>query len=282
MAVAIRVTALSTTPVKGLRIAARERLALERAGARGDRAFYLIDARGRMVNGKHSDALNGIVAELDGGGMLTLTFSDGQVVSGRPEPGEELQTSFHSRPRAARLVGGPFSQAISRHAREALRLVRAADEASAIDRGARGAVTLISRGSLERLAEVAGQPTVDARRFRMNLELDGVAPFGEDAWIEREVRIGDAVVRPRGHVGRCIVTSRHPVSGAVDLPTLDLLRSFRSGAPTTEPLALGVYAEVLRPGIVALGDEVVLAEDAAPDGEAASADDALAARPGSG
>ena len=259
MAEPIRVTALSTTPVKGLRIAARERLELERAGARGDRAFYLIDARGRMINGKHSGALNGIVAELDGGDELTLTFPDGQVVSGTPEPGEEVQTRFHSRPRAARLVAGPFSQAISRHTGEELRLVCAADEVSAIDRGARGAVTLISRGSLERLAEVAGEPTVDARRFRMNVELDGIAPFGEDAWIGRKVRIGGAVVRPRGHVGRCIVTSRHPVSGAIDLPTLDLLRSFRSGAPTTEPLAFGVYAEVLRPGTVELGDEVALA-----------------------
>jgi MOSC domain-containing protein YiiM len=52
------------------------------------------------------------------------------------------------------------------------------------------------------------------------------------------------------------------VSGAVDLPTLDLLRSFRSGAPTSEPLAFGVYAEVLRPGIVELGDEVVLVDEA--------------------
>jgi uncharacterized protein YcbX len=259
MAEPIRVTALSTTPVKGLRIAARERLDLERTGARGDRAFYLIDTGGRMINGKHLGALNGIVAELDGDDELTLAFPDGHVVSGTPEPGEEVQTSFHSRPRAARLVGGPFSQAISRDAGEALRLVRAADQASAIDRGVRGAVTLISRGSLERLAEVAGEPTVDARRCRMNVELDGVAPFGEDAWIGRKVRIGEAVVRPRGHVGRCIVTSRHPVSGVVDLPTLDLLRSFRSGAPTTEPLAFGVYAEVLRPGTVELGDEVVLA-----------------------
>jgi uncharacterized protein len=267
---AIRVTALSITPVKGLRITARERLELERTGARGDRAFYLIDTRGRMINGKHSGMLNGIVAELDGDGELALTFPDGQVVSGTPEPGDELQTSFHSRPRAAQLIDGPFSQAISRHAGEPLRLVGAADGAPAVDRGARGAVTLISRASLDRLAEVAREPSIDARRFRMTVEIDGVAPFGEDAWIGRELRIGRAVVRPRGHVGRCIVTSRHPVSGAVDLPTLDLLRSFRSGTPTSEPLAFGVYGEVVRAGVVELGDEVVLAEEAVVGDEAAA------------
>src|SRR6476646_111126 len=125
MADAIRVTALSSTPGKGLRITGRERLQLERPGARGDRAFYLIDARGRMINGKHSGALNGIAAELDARGELTLRFPDGRVVSGSPEPGEEVQTSFHSRPRAAQLIVGPFSQAISCHAGEALRLVRA-------------------------------------------------------------------------------------------------------------------------------------------------------------
>jgi uncharacterized protein len=267
---AIRVTALSITPVKGLRITARERLELERTGARGDRAFYLIDTRGRMINGKHSGVLNGIVAELDGDGELALTFPDGQVVSGTPEPGDELQTSFHSRPRAAQLIDGPFSQAISRHAGEPLRLVGAADGAPAVDRGARGAVTLISRASLDRLAEVACEPSIDARRFRMTVEIDGVAPFAEDAWIGRELRIGRAVVRPRGHVGRCIVTSRHPVSGAVDLPTLDLLRSFRSGTPTSEPLAFGVYGEVVRAGVVELGDEVVLAEEAVVGDEAAA------------
>jgi uncharacterized protein len=267
---AIRVTALSITPVKGLRITARERLELERTGARGDRAFYLIDTRGRMINGKHSGVLNGIVAELDGDGELALTFPDGQVVSGTPEPGDELQTSFHSHPRAAQLIDGPFSQAISRHAGEPLRLVGAADGAPAVDRGARGAVTLISRASLDRLAEVAREPSIDARRFRMTVEIDGVAPFAEDAWIGRELRIGRAVVRPRGHVGRCIVTSRHPVSGAVDLPTLDLLRSFRSGTPTSEPLAFGVYGEVVRAGVVELGDEVVLAEEAVVGDEAAA------------
>jgi uncharacterized protein len=267
---AIRVTALSITPVKGLRITARERLELERTGARGDRAFYLIDTRGRMINGKHSGMLNGIVAELDGDGELALTFPDGQVVSGTPEPGDELQTSFHSRPRAAQLIDGPFSQAISRHAGEPLRLVGAADGAPAVDRGARGAVTLISRASLDRLAEVAREPSIDARRFRMTVEIDGVAPFAEDAWIGRELRIGRAVVRPRGHVGRCIVTSRHPVSGAVDLPTLDLLRSFRSGTPTSERLAFGVYGEVVCSGVVELGDEVVLAEEAVVGDEAAA------------
>jgi uncharacterized protein YcbX len=64
------------------------------------------------------------------------------------------------------------------------------------------------------------------------------------------------VIVLRGHVGRCIVTSRHPESGEVDLATLDLLRDYRAAAQTTEPLAFGVYGEVLRPGVVRVGDAV--------------------------
>ncbi len=265
-----RVTALSTTPVKGLRIARRERVLVERGGARGDRCFYLIDERGRMINGKHSGALSEIVAELAedaSGGTLTLRLPDGRAVSGPTELGEELDTRFFSRERRARLVRGPFAQAISEHAGEALRLVRAADGTRAVDRGAEGAVTLISQASLARLAEVAGEPSVDARRFRMTVEIDGVAAFAEDAWLGRELAIGAARVRMCGHVGRCIVTSRDPETGVVDLPTLDLLRSFRADAATTEPLAFGVYCEVLEPGAVAFGDAISMS---APSSSGAS------------
>jgi uncharacterized protein YcbX len=259
LATDIRVTALSTTPVKGLRIGRRERLALESSGARGDRRFYLIDDRGRMINGKHSGALNAVTAELGDDHELTLRFADRAVVTGPTELGDELVTSFFSRPRAARLVLGPFSQALSRHAGESLRLVRAADGSPAIDRGAAGAVSIVSRASLARLAEFAGEQSLDGRRFRMTIEIDGVQPFAEDAWLERELLVGDASVRVRGHVGRCIVTSRDPLSGEIDVPTLELLRVFRAGAETTEPLAFGVYGEVLAPGEVALGDAVRIA-----------------------
>jgi hypothetical protein len=254
----IRVAALSTTPVKGLRIAMPRGVELERSGAHGDRRFYLIDDRGRMINGKHSGALSEIAAALDDNERLTLTFADGARVSAATELGERVETRFFSDPRTARLVRGPFSAALSEHAGEPLRLVCAADGASAIDRGADGAVSLISSASLRRLAEVAGEPRVDARRFRMTIEVEGVEPFAEDQWLGEAVRVGDAVIVPRGHVGRCIVTSRDPESGRVDLPTLDLLRSFRDGLDTTEPLAFGVYGEVLQPGAIALGDRVEL------------------------
>jgi uncharacterized protein YcbX len=256
---AIRVARLLTTPIKGLRIAARSQVTLGREGVRGDRRFFLVDERGRMVNGKHLGALNAVTAEIEEQAkQLTLTFPGGEVLSGAIELGEPLDTSFFSRPRRAVQLRGPFSAALSEHAGTQLRLVQPADEGSAIDRGAQGAVSMISRASLGALARAAAEPGIDSRRFRMSIELLGVDAHEEDSWIGRELELGEARVRLGGHVGRCVVTSRHPESGELDLPTLDILRAYRDGAQTTEPLAFGVYGAVLREGVVHVGDAVEL------------------------
>jgi uncharacterized protein YcbX len=250
------VSALSSTPVKGLRICLRDSVELKESGIRGDRRLYLVDGRLRLVNGKRLGKLMRVVPELDEAERrLRLRFADGRTLDAPIELGEELTTQFYSRPRRARSVLGPFSAALSELVGEELRLVAPADGA-AVDRGAKGAVTLISRASLEELATAAGRDAVDARRFRMSVEIDGVEPFAEDAWVGREVRLGGARVRLRGHVGRCLVTSRHPESGEADLPTLEILSEMRETATSTEPIPFGVYGSVTEPGPVAVGDAV--------------------------
>jgi hypothetical protein len=258
----IRVAVLAGTPIKGLRLTARRQVLLEPGGVRFDRSFFLVDERGRMVNGKHLGALSSVTAELDDlGQRLTLTFPGGEVLSGPIEHGEALEVSFFSRSRHARALLGPFSSALSEHAGQSLRLLAPADGCSAIDRGPRGAVTMVSRASLDSLARAAGEREIDARRFRMSIELDGAEPHEEDRWVGRELTVGNARILLHGHVGRCIVTSRHPESGEVDLPTLDLLSAYRDGAATTEPLAFGVYGAVLQEGVVRVGDAVELVKD---------------------
>lgn len=256
----ISVVALSAAPVKGLRIGARSSLRLERDGIAGDRAFYLVDDRGRLFNGKRAAGLQTVSADYDEHEQrLTLHFPDGASLGAAVELGAALDTSFYSARRRARLVEGPLASALSQCLGANLRLVAPADGSSAADRGSDGVVSIISRGSLARLAEVAGAGGVDARRFRMSVEVDGPAAHGEDTWVGRRLELGEATVRIAGHVGRCIVTTRDPDSDEVDLPTLDLLRSYRSGAATTEPLAFGVYGAVLEPGTVRIGDEISLA-----------------------
>jgi uncharacterized protein YcbX len=252
-----RVTALATTPVKGLRLLAREELLLEPAGVAGNRAFYLVDDRARLVNGKLVGILTAVRADHDAvGGRLTMTFPDGSVVSGAIGLGEEIETRFFSRRPVGRLVSGPWSDALSEFAGRRLRLVRADPGDGGVDRGRAGAVSLISTASVARLEGFADGRGIDARRFRMLVEVTGPAAHEEDLWVGGNVRVGGALVAMRGHVGRCLVTTQSPDTGVVDLPTLDLL-SYRRGLRTTEPLAFGVYGEIVEPGLVKLGDPVV-------------------------
>jgi uncharacterized protein YcbX len=248
----IVVSALAVTPVKGTQIQHVEQIELAADGARGNRRFFIVDERNRMVNGKQLGELQSVVAACEDG-MLRFSFPDGRVVEDLIELGEEQTVRFFSYPRKARRLHGPWNEALSAHVGRAVHLF---DGGPATDRGQRGTVSLISRESLTRLAERAGQPEVDSRRFRMLVEIDGVAAHEEDRWAGREVRIGATAVRFNGHVGRCLVTSRDPETGRIDLPTLDILGDYRRDLLSTEPLPFGIYGEVLRPGTVRVGDSV--------------------------
>jgi MOSC domain-containing protein len=247
-------------PVKGLRVLAREAVELGIGGVRENRRFFLIDSDGQMVNGKRLGSLQAVVAEYsDVQRTLSLRFPDETVVSGSVEPGGRLEARFFSTKIAALEVLGPWSDAFSAHLGQSVRLVESEDESGAVDRGRDGAVSLISRATVERLTRAAGlDGAIDARRFRMLFQIDGTRPHEEDEWLERALRIGGALVKLRGHVGRCLVTKLDPDSGVRDLETLDALASYRSATATTEPLACGVYGTVLEPGTVRVGDAVEL------------------------
>ncbi len=253
----IAVTALATTAVKGTRLRKVSQIELDESGARGNRSFYVIDERDRMINGKQSGELQAVIADYTASEReLTLTFPDGTVVGGQIEHGESLSTRFFSRPAQAKLVLGRWGQALSAHIGQPVRIV---ETLGGVDRGRHGAASLISRASLGRLAQEAGVEALDARRFRMLIEIDGVDAHAEDRWVGSRVGVGDAILAVHGHVGRCLVTSRDPDSGEIDLPTLDLLRDYRQGLETSEPLPFGIYAEVVRPGSVRVGDRISLA-----------------------
>ena len=255
---AVTVRTLSTTPVKGTRLRTVEHVVLDADGALGDRRFYMIDGRDRMVNAKHLGELTELIAEYsEDQARLRITFPDARLVEGEVRLGEIVETRFYSQKAVAQLVEGPWSGALSAYAGQPLRLVLSAD-GGAVDRGAYGGVTLISAASLQRLAEVAERDFIDARRFRMLIEIAGVEAHAEDHWVGRSARIGEATVRFHGHVGRCLITSRDPETGRIDLPTLEILGRYRDELDTTEPLPLGIYGAVTEPGVVRVGDRVLV------------------------
>jgi MOSC domain-containing protein len=252
------VVGLAVTPVKATRLHLVDRVELTPDGVSDNRRFYVIDDRNRMVNSKIIGELQTVIADYsEADRRLRLELPDGRVFEDEIRLGDEVQARFLSMLRKGRLVEGPWSEAFSEVAGRPLRLVEPALVAGGVDRGRGGAVSLISRASLARLAEAGGVDSVDARRFRMMVEIDGVDAHAEDGWVgSGPVRIGGAVVAFSGHVGRCLITSRDPDTGVVDLPTLDILQDYRGSLDSTEPLPFGIWGRVVSPGRVQVGDEV--------------------------
>ena len=255
------VARISISPVKGLALVEVDEVELELTGARANRRFHIVDADGRRYNQLRNGALVQIRQELDGE-RLALRFPDGTVADGEIGLGETVTTDFYGRPVEGRIVEGPWSQALSEFAGRPLTLVQSAPGA-AVDR-TRGHVSFVSRASLEELGRQGGQQdAVDGRRFRMLFELDGCAPHDEDAWVKRHVRVGEALVRVRGDVGRCAITTQNPDTGVPDSDTLRTIKAYRSETANEKGknhLPFGVYGEVIEPGKVSLGDTVEVVE----------------------
>lgn len=251
------VSRIAIAPVKGLALVHPDAVALGQAGVAEDRRFYLVDADGRLLNGKAEGTLVRVRAEAaPDGSALVLRFPDGTAVAGDVEPGEAVQTTFYGRPVAGRIVLGPWAEALSSFVHRDVRLVRVVDDGHGVDRGVEGGVSLVGSASLAHLAGQAGVPSVDGRRFRMLFTVSGLDPHAEDGWVGREVEAGEARVRLLGLVGRCAVTTHDPDTGVPTLDTLHVLRGYRADVPTDEPLPFGVRGEVVRPGRVAVGDPV--------------------------
>jgi uncharacterized protein len=252
-----RVSRISIAPVKGLALQQVEAVEVGPNGVAENRRLHLVDAAGRLVNGKTSMRLTLVASRLDSAaGTLSLEFPEGDVVAAPLALGEPIETIFYGRRVPGRIVIGPWSAALSAWSGIDLRLVLPDEVGAASDRGTDASVSIISAASVADLARTGGAAALDSRRFRMLFEVDGVEPYAEDTWIGRDVQIGGAVVHPLGNIGRCVVTTCDPATATRDFDTLGVLASYRRDIETTEPLPLGVVGDVVTTGRVRVGDPV--------------------------
>jgi uncharacterized protein YcbX len=247
---------IAIAPVKAMGMVELERAWVGSAGIEGDRSFAVVDAAGHVVNGKREPRLATIRPQVDpGAGELALRFPDGSRVAAPLRYGPSIDARFSGRELAGRLVEGPWADAISAWVDQPLRLVTIDQAGSGPDRGP--TVTLLSVDALRSLADAGGSGVpLDHRRFRMTFGLRGIDAFAEDAWVGRRVRVGGATIEVTGNVGRCAVTTRDPDTGESTFDTLRVLQETRGEVWTTERLPCGVWARVVDPGAISLGDPV--------------------------
>lgn len=114
-------------------------------------------------------------------------------------------------------------------------------------------VSLISRQTITRIAEES-ETKEDSVRFRPNLlvDLEGGEAFDELNWVGRIVRVGDAARIAITEVDqRCMIITLDPASAK---PSPAVLRCVAQ----QHKQCAGVYATVLTPGEVRVGDTVSL------------------------
>ncbi len=252
----MRVTRLSTTPVKGLALHHPESIDVDETGARGDRLFFLADDRPSLVSIAKTGALVGVTATYDEANLwLTFSADGGVVAEGAVSPGEDVSADFFAfRLAPGRFVPGPWDRMLSDLAGRHLRLVMGSDALRGHDVEP---LTLLGTASTEALGAQAGG-AVDARRFRMLIEFSSEEPHVEDTWNGSVIRVGEAELEVGGPVQRCAGTTRNPDSGRVDLRTLQLIGGYRGRQDSIfgPGFNFGVYARCRVPGRIAVGDAV--------------------------
>lgn len=218
-----RVAALWRYPVKSMLGEECAAVVLEARGVAGDRLYAVRDAEGKLGSGKDSRRFRNIEGlfgfRARGEGRVEVAFPDGRRMRA-DDP------AIHAALSAA--LGMP------------VRLARESD----VPHFDSDPIHLVTTGALDWLRSRLPGSRIDARRFRANIVVEA---SGELAWIGRTLRLGQAVLRVTSSTARCRMTTL----GQEDLPADPrVLRAIAQEAGQQ----FGVYAEVLTPGRIAVGD----------------------------
>lgn len=259
-------------PVKSMQGESVPELAITGAGAASDRAWGVFDLQaGRVVSAKDArlfprlmQCRAGFLDPPQAGRAappVWIELPDGRCLHSDAPDADDVLSAFFGRPVA--LVRAPpgmqtYGQYTPRHRMAAP--ARPAAAAGAL----RDAfpVSLLTTSTLDALQRQQPGSLFDARRFRMNVILrTAPAGFVENDWLEQTLALGrNCRLRVTLPDPRCIMTTLPQDELPQDVAILKTIAAHnRLHVPGLGLRACaGVYAEVLQPGVLRVGDEAGL------------------------
>ena len=111
-------------------------------------------------------------------------------------------------------------------------------------------VHIVNLASVREFARMQGRP-LDPLRFRANLYIDGVSPWAELGWLDKDLRVGPAHLAVFARTQRCDATNVDPSTGARDMAIPALLQRSLGHSD------FGIYAKVVTGGELIAGARVV-------------------------
>jgi uncharacterized protein len=252
----LKVSELWCYPLKSAQGHPLERAEVMTEGLVGDRRWALIDsATGKLMSAKRWSTLLMASARASDG-KLSVTLPDGQRIDGDDPASSASLSAWLGRPVELREVAPDVEVAYE------MTFDPPNDDAELFDIPAPvgsfldlAAVHLLASATLDHAAKRFPELEWDVRRFRPNVVVDGsIDPFGEDAWAGREVTMGDVTLAVRQPTVRCAMPLRAQ-------PGLSRQRHLYDALEALHANHLGVYADVIEPGTVRVGDDVVVEND---------------------
>lgn len=213
-------------PVKAMGGESLESVDLDARGLPADRWFAVTDGEGRLATGKSSHRFRRFDEVFE---YAAAVVDDAVVVSGRAGTWR---------------VGAELDRVLSAHLGAPVTVLPERDVPHQDD----GQVSLVGTASLDWCREHLGVDA-DRRRIRPNLLVETTDPFVEETWGGATVCVGGAELRILQRIERCRMID-------IAQEGLGPEGGWLKGLGRERDLFLGMYAEVVRPGRIALGDPV--------------------------
>lgn len=223
-------------PVKSLLGQSCTELSIDNRGVVGDRWYAISNSKGKFGSGKNTrrfrkiEGLFSFRAEYEDGNLLII-FPDGRTLAGDdPNLNRELSA----------VLGQPVS-------------LVAEKEVSHFDADS---LHLVTTASLNWLKSLLPNSAIDERRFRPNLLIDLPGEeLIEHHWLGQKMAVGrELEIEITGLTERCIMTTLAQEELECDRNILQTINK-QSGHN------FGVYAKIIQPGVVRIGDKLDIARN---------------------